>query len=104
METILSLFKSCFVLMLLLLIMSYLAPKDSYKKYFQFFIGAWMCVLLLRPVFAWFDHGEEFVCSETDEVLEEISKLEKWEGEEVNLFELFFVDDGKDGEKEMGEE
>lgn len=104
METILSLFKSYFVLMLLLLMLSYLAPKDSYKKYFQFFIGAWMCVLLLKPVFGWFDQGEEIVYSGTDEILEEISGLEEWQGEEVNLFELFFVDSQTDGGQEVGEE
>ena len=92
MEAILSLIKSYFVLMLLLLLLTHLAPKESYKKYFQFFIGAWMCVLLLRPVLGWFRDGEALDTSLKKEVLEEIQKSEKWNGAEVDLYELYKAD------------
>ena len=36
--------------MLVLLVFSYLVPKDEYKKYMQFFIGIFVVVLFLKPV------------------------------------------------------
>lgn len=92
METVLSLFKSYFILMLLLLVLSYLAPKDSYKKYFQFFIGVWMCVLLIRPVVQWLDKGEKIVFSNKEAIEERLEDVEQWQGDGVDIFELFILD------------
>ena len=92
MTAILELLKSYFVLLLLLLLLSYLAPKESYKKYFQFFIGAWMCVLLIRPVFSWLNQGKEIVMKHQEEVEEQLSQIDQWQEEGVDVFELFFMD------------
>lgn len=78
--------------MLLLLVMSYLAPKDSYKKYFQFFIGAWMCVLLFKPVLTWIGEGIQIDWESRQQLEEQIGQMEEWQEEEVDIFELFYMD------------
>lgn len=42
--------KNYYIFMLVLLVFSYLVPKDEYKKYMQFFIGIFVVVLFLKPV------------------------------------------------------
>ncbi len=42
--------KNYYVFMLILMVLSYLVPKDEYKVYIQFFIGIFMIVLLLEPI------------------------------------------------------
>ena len=39
-----------YVFMLVLLVFSYLVPREDYKVYIQFFIGIFVIVLLLKPV------------------------------------------------------
>ena len=40
--------------MLILMIFSYLVPREEYKKYIQFFIGIFVVVMFLEPVLAFF--------------------------------------------------
>lgn len=42
--------KNYYVFMLILMVLSYLVPKEEYKVYIQFFIGVFVIVLLLKPV------------------------------------------------------
>lgn len=42
--------KDYYVFMLILLVFSYLVPKEDYKVYIQFFIGIFVIVLLLKPI------------------------------------------------------
>lgn len=42
--------KNYYVFMLILMVLSYLVPKEEYKVYIQFFVGIFMLVLLLKPV------------------------------------------------------
>ena len=39
-----------YIFMLILMVFSYLVPKEEYKKYMQFFVGVFVVVLLLKPV------------------------------------------------------
>lgn len=98
METVLSLIKSYFILMVLLLVLSYLAPKDCYKKYFQFFIGIWVSILLLQPVISWMESGERLAHTAQEQIEARLDEIENWQGDEVNIFELFFVDREASGE------
>lgn len=50
MEQILELFKNYFGIAFILLIFSYLSPKESYRKYFQFFISVLIAVILFEPL------------------------------------------------------
>lgn len=42
--------KNYYVFMLVLMVFSYLVPKEEYKVYIQFFISVFIIVLLLKPV------------------------------------------------------
>ena len=42
--------KEFYVFALLLLVFSYLVPKEEYKAYIQFFIGIFLLVVILKPV------------------------------------------------------
>ena len=46
--------KDYYVFMLILMIFSYLVPKEEYKRYIQFFIGIFVVVLLIKPVLEFF--------------------------------------------------
>ncbi len=92
MDIILAYIKSYFILTLLLLVLSYLAPEDRYKRYFQYFIGVWMCVLLLRPVMTWFGSGEDVAYVSMQELEERLSEIDKWQGDGVDIFEIFSID------------
>ena len=42
--------KNYYVCMLILMIFSFLVPREDYKSYIQFFIGIFLIVLLLKPI------------------------------------------------------
>ena len=42
--------KNYYVFMLILMVVSFLVPKEEYKAYIQFFISIFVIVLLLKPV------------------------------------------------------
>lgn len=46
--------KHYYVFMLILMIFSYLVPKEEYKRYIQFFIGIFVVVLFLKPALEFF--------------------------------------------------
>ena len=41
--------KNYYVCLLILMIFSFLVPKEAYKSHIQFFIGIFLIVLLLKP-------------------------------------------------------
>lgn len=85
--------KNYYVFMLLLMVFSYLVPKDEYKKYIQFFIGVFVVVLLLKPVLEFFTMDEPARIYEVfepfNQQMEQLD-LEIEEGE--NIFEHFFFE------------
>ena len=62
MQVILSFVEKYFIFVLFLFLISYLVPRESYRKYFRFFIGALMAAVLLEPVFSFMnrDAREDF--------------------------------------------
>lgn len=44
--------KRLVVLSFILLIFSYLTPKEGYRKYYQFFIGVILTVVIFKPIFS----------------------------------------------------
>ncbi len=85
--------KSYFIFLLFLQIIAYLTPKESYKKYVQFFTGALMAVLLLKPVLTWMD--KDMTLPETvsfEELSEQLDNI-AYEGEGEDMFEIFFVEE-----------
>lgn len=85
--------KNYYVFMLILLVLSYLVPKEAYKKYLQFFIGIFIVVLFLEPVLELFTMDNPMRIYEVFEPfnrqMEELD-LELKEGE--NLYEHFFLE------------
>lgn len=85
--------KNYYVYMLVLLLFSYLVPKEEYKAYIQFFIGIFVVVLCLKPLLELFTSENPSLVSEIfDEfnIQLEQYKVDFEEGETV--FEYFFFD------------
>lgn len=83
--------KNYYVLMLVLLVFSYLVPKDDYKIYIQFFISIFIIVLLIKPIM------EIFFMDDTDKIFEmfqhffqQIERLDLEVKEGEDIFEHFF--------------
>ena len=90
MDTVLGLVKAYFILMFILILFSYLMPKESYKKYVQFFIGVLMAVFLLKPVASWMSQNNtEFVYKNYKEITQKLEEIE-YNEEGADIFEIFF--------------
>lgn len=89
MSEVLEFVKNYFIFMLVLFLFSYLVPKESYRKYINFFIGVLMAAVLVRPflVFVSSDSKREMkkALSEIEEKLADLEYQEKGE----NIFEQF---------------
>ena len=96
MQTILEFVKSYFIFMLVLFLFSYLAPKESFRKYFQFFIGVLMIAVLMRPLLQFFmQDTEKQFRNQLSEMEAQISDMEYYEKGE-NIYEQFLTDAGVD--------
>ena len=85
--------RNYYVFVLILMIFSYLVPKDTYKQYIQFFIGIFVVVLLLKPLL-------EFLMAKDSSILEgifsqfnqQVNGLDFQIGEQEDIFEYFFLE------------
>ena len=87
----LELLKKYYVFMLVLMVFSYLVPKESYKKYIQLFIGIFIVVMFLKPVLMLFTMENPNAIYEVFELFNqkiESLNLEQLEGE--TIYEYFF--------------
>lgn len=85
--------KKFYIFMLILMVFSYLVPKEEYKKYIQFFIGIFVVVLFLQPVLTFFSTDNPMRIYEVFESFHLQMKeldMELVEGE--NLYEHFFFE------------
>lgn len=83
--------KNYYVFMLVLMVFSYLVPKEDYKIYIQFFISIFMIVLLVRPIMEilTLDNSEQFY-DIFEQFRLQMEGLEYEAGEGENIFEHFF--------------
>ena len=80
--------KGIYVFALMLLVFSFLVPKESYKTYIQFFIGIFLFVVLLKPVLGILDHSYGEMVQETFEDLGQ--KLDgTYSYQEGDIYEIF---------------
>lgn len=87
--------KNYYVFMLLLMIFSFLIPKEEYKAYIQFFIGIFLIVLLLKPVLELLTTEEPAMIYEVFEYVNiQMEDIKLEEGE--NMYEYFLFE----GERE----
>lgn len=93
METVTSFIKNFFVLMLILFVFTYLVPKDRYQKYFQFFIGIFMAVILLAPVVKWITRDDtQAAYRNLEQITDRLNEIEFNEENEEDIFEIFYMD------------
>ncbi len=89
--------KHYYVFMLILMVVTFLLPKEEYKGYIHFFISIFVIVLFLKPVLELFTKEDPaFV----NQIFEEFNiQMESYKidmSEEGNIFEYFFFE----GERE----
>ena len=87
----LEILKNYYVFMLVLLVISYLVPKEDYKIYIQFFISVFFVVVLLKPVLTFFtmeDYSEVYLMFES--FRNQVEQLDLNVEEGVDVFEYFF--------------
>ena len=85
--------KKFYLFMLILMVFSYLVPKEEYKKYIQFFIGIFVVVLFLKPVLEFFSMDNPtriYEVFESFHLQMEQLDMELVEGE--NIYERFFFE------------
>ena len=97
MATILQFVQEYFVFMLVLFLISYLVPRESYQKYFHFFIGALMVAVLMEPILSFFhkDARQEFH-RELEKIEKNLSDIE-YEEKGEDIFEQFLENPAVDG-------
>ena len=77
--------------MLILMVFSYLVPKEEYKKYIQFFIGIFIVVFFLKPVLELFTVDNPAKVYEIfDTFNTQINELDVELEEGENIYEYFF--------------
>ena len=83
--------KKYYIFMLILLMFSYLVPKEEYKKYIQFFIGVFVVVLFLKPVLEFFTLDSPTRIYEVfDSFNRQIEQLDLKLEEGETIYEYFF--------------
>ena len=81
--------KNYYVFMLVLMIFSFLVPREEYKAYIQFFIGIFLIVLLLKPILSFFTAKEpERIYTVFEELNVRIEDMDLEKGE--TIYEYFF--------------
>ncbi|MBR2044915.1 MAG: stage III sporulation protein AF [Agathobacter sp.] len=85
--------KNYYVFILILMVFSYLVPKEEYKAYIQFFISVFVIVLFLKPVL-------ELLTMDNPSLVTQVfadfnAQLEQYEVDMTdggNVFEYFFLE------------
>lgn len=90
MEQILELFKNYFGIAFVFLIISYLAPKESYRRYFQFIISIMLAIILFQPLEEWmFSKRSGREALDWEQVKEAFNASEYSRRMEEDIFEWF---------------
>ncbi len=85
--------KNYYVFMLVLMVFSYLVPKEEYKVYIQFFISVFIIVLLLKPIMEIFttDDKQQFY-DMYEQFRQQIENLDIKMEEGEDIYEHFFFE------------
>lgn len=85
--------KNYYVFMLVLMVFSYLVPKEEYKVYIQFFISVFIIVLLLKPIMEIFTTNDtQSFYDMFEQFHKQIESLDIKMEEGENIFEHFFFE------------
>ncbi len=89
----LEIIKELYIFALLLLVFSYLVPKEEYKSYIQFFIGIFLLVVILRPVLTIImsDNASQLygIFEDFNAQMSGISDVNEWEAGTEDIYEFF---------------
>ena len=97
MEVVLIFVKNYFVLMLIFYLLSYLTPKETYQKYFHFFVSVLVITVLAQPLLVYVGGmKKEEARQQLHEIVEQMESIEYQEKGE-NIFEQYL---GKVDQKE----
>lgn len=96
MNMIVEFVKNYFIFLFVLYLFSYLAPQESYRKYFRFFVSALMIAVLMKPVLVIFQ-GEvrDTAKAQFDSISSQLEE-NKYEGKGEDVFEWFLEHEGVD--------
>ena len=96
MDTILDLVRNYFIFLLVLYLISYLAPQESYRRYFHFFISVLMVAVLMKPVLGFLQKDVRDEARQQLDAIEEQWKQNQYEGKGEDVFEWFCKREGVD--------
>lgn len=97
MDVVLTFVKNYFVLMLIFYLLSYLTPKETYQKYFHFFVSVLVITVLAQPLLVYVGGmKKEEARQQLHEIVEQMESIEYQEKGE-NIFEQYL---GKVDQKE----
>lgn len=96
MNVIVEFVKNYFVFLLVLYLFSYLTPKESYQKYFRFFVSALMVAVLLKPVLGFLNRDVQKDARQQLEIITDELESNRYEGKGEDVFEWFFEREGVD--------
>lgn len=83
--------KNYYIFMLVLMVFSYLVPKEEYKIYIQFFISIFIIVLLVKPIMEVFSlQGIDKLYDMFAQFQNQVDNLELEVREGEDIFEYFF--------------
>lgn len=88
----LELLKDYYVFMLIIMVLSYLVPKNEYKAYIHFFIGIFLVVLFLKPLLEIFYTNDFSYLSKLFSDMNAYIEHIDYESKEENIFEYFFLE------------
>ena len=75
---------------------SYLAPQESYRKYFRFFVSALMIAVLMKPVLGIMQKDvRDEAMLQLDSIAEQLEE-NQYEGKGEDVFEWFLEREGVD--------
>lgn len=85
MEVVLTFVKNYFVLMLIFYLLSYLTPKETYQKYFHFFVSVLVITVLAQPLLVYVGGmKKEEARQQLHEIVEQMESIEYQEkGENI---------------------
>lgn len=96
MNTVVEFVKNYFAFLLVLYLFSYLAPQESYRKYFRFFVSALMIAVLMKPVLGIMQKDvRDEAMLQLDSIAEQLEE-NQYEGKGEDVFEWFLEREGVD--------
>ena len=77
--------KSYLYLALFFMVMTYLLPREQYRRYFSFMLGVFLAVIILKPLAAGYEYDLRF--AELTKKIEGISY--EYDADATDLFKAF---------------